>query len=129
MFEILSFSFNHKRNTLFLSTDPPSSPPLISGVQDGGHTEGESLNLSCSVTGGQPPVSYVNFWCDQGTGDSADTTATVDSVTTVTSYLTFDRLDLTMNRTVCQCNAPWSERPSLYTLTATVTITVIGMYL
>ena len=50
-------------------------------------------------------------------------------MTTVTSYLTFDPLDLTMNGTVCQCNAPWSERQPLYTLTATVTITVIGMYL
>ena len=112
-----------------LSTDPPSSPPLISGVQDGGHSEGEALSLSCSVTGGQPPVSFINFWCDQGTEDSPDTTTTVNGVTTVTSYLTFDRLDLTMNGTVCRCSAPWSERPSLYTRTATATITVIGVYL
>ena len=129
MFEILSFCFDHKRNTRFLSTDPPSSPPLISGVQDGGHTEGRSLSLSCSVTGGQPPVSSVTFWCHGGPGDSADTTATVNGVTTVTSGVTFDRLDLTMNGTVCLCSAHWSDRPSIYTQTATTTITVIGMYL
>ena len=129
MFEILSFCFDHKRNTRFLSTDPPSSPPLISGVQDGGHIEGESLSLSCSVTGGQPPVSFVNFWCGQGKGEGLDTRTIVDGVTTVTSRVTFDRLDLTMNGTLCQCSAPWSERPSLYTQTATATITVIGVYL
>ena len=112
-----------------MSTDPPSSPPLISGVQDGGHTEGESLNLSCSVTGGQPPVSTVNFWCRQGPGDSPDTTTTVNGLTTVTSSLTFDHLDLTMSKTWCQCSADWSERPSVYTQTATATITVIGIYL
>ena len=129
MFEILSFCFDHKRNTRFLSTDPPSSPPLISRVQDGGHTEGKSLNLSCSVTGGQPPVRYVMFWCGYVAGDSAETTTTVNGVTTVSSNVTFDRLDLTMNGTVCQCSAHWIERPSLYTQTATATITVIGVYL
>ena len=129
MFEILCFCFDHKSITLFLCTDPPSSPPLISGVQDGGHTEGESLSLSCSVTGGQPPVSYVNFWCGHGPGNGPDTTTTVNGVTTVTSGVTFDRLDLTMIGTVCRCYAHWSERPSLYTRTATATITVIGMYL
>ena len=81
------------------------------------------------MTGGNPLVSTVNFWCRPAPGDGLDTTTTVNGVTTVTSYLTFDRLDLTMNGTVCQCNAPWSERPSLYTQTATVTITVIGVYL
>ena len=112
-----------------MSTDPPSSPPLISGVQDGGHTEGESLSLSCSVTGGKPLVSSVSFWCGHGPGDGPDTTATVDGVTTVTSGVTFDRLDLTMNGTVCPCSAHWSKRPSLYTQTATTTIIVIGVYL
>ena len=112
-----------------MSTDPPSSPPLIRGVQDGGHTEGESLSLSCSVTGGQPPVSSINFWCGQVSGDSPDTTTTVDGVTTVTSGVTFDRLDSSMKGTVCRCSAHWSERPSLYTQTATATITVIGEYL
>ena len=116
------FKFNN-------STDPPSSPPLISGVQDGGNTEGESLSLSCSVTGGQPPVTSVTFWCGDVAGESPDTTTKVNGVTTVTSGVTFDRLDLTMNGTVCQCSAPWSERPSLYTQTATATITVIGVYL
>ena len=111
------------------STDPPSSPPLINGVQDGGHSEGESLSLSCSVTGGQPPVTSVTFWCGQDQGDSLDTTTTVNGVTTVTSGVTFDRLDLTMNGTVCQCSAHWSERPSLYTQNATATVTVIGVYL
>ena len=110
-------------------TDPPSSLPLISGVQDGGHSEGESLSLSCSVTGGQPPVSSVSFWCGQQSGDKSDTTTTVNGVTTVTSGVTFDPLDLTMTGTVCRCSAHWSERPSLYTQTATATITVIGVYL
>ena len=81
------------------------------------------------MTGGQPPVSFINFWCGHGPRDSPDTTTTVNGVTTVTSYLTFDRLDLNMNGTVCRCSAHWSERPSLYTQIATATITVIGVYL
>ena len=129
MFEILCFCIDHKRNTPFLSSDPPSSSPLISGIQDGGHTEGESLSLSCSVTGGQPPVSSVNFWCGDVSGDSPDTTKTVNGMTTVTSGVTFDRLNSTTNGTVCQCSAHWIERPSLYTQTVTATITVIGVYL
>ena len=114
---------------LFLSTDPPSSPPLISGIQDGGHSEGETLTLSCSVTGGKPPISFVSFLCGQGPGDSPDTTSTVNSLTTVTSYLTFERLDSTVNGTVCRCSPYWKEDPSRYTQTATATITVIGVYL
>ena len=109
--------------------DPPSSAPLITGVQDGGHTEGEHLTLFCRVTGGQPAVSTVNFWCTVKAGDSPDTTATVKGVTTLTSSVTFNRLDLTMNGTACQCSGQWSERPSLYTQTSTVTIIVIGVYL
>ena len=112
-----------------MSADPPPSPPQITGVQDGGHTEGEAITLSCSVTGGQPPVRSIAFWCDPFSGDSPDTAATVNDITTLTSSVTFDRLDLTMNGTVCQCFAHWSERPSLYRHTATATITVIGVYL
>ena len=112
-----------------MSADPPPSPPQITGVQDGGHTEGEALTLSCSVTGGQPPVRSINFWCAHAAGDSVDTTARVNGVTTLTSDVTFDRLNFTMNGTVCQCSAHWRERPSLYTPTSTATITVIGVYL
>ena len=109
-----------------MSLDPPTSPPLITGFQDDGHTEGESLTLSCSVTGGQPSVTSVNFWCAHFFGDSADMTATVNGVTTLTSSVTFDRLDSTMNGTVCQCSANWPKRPALYTHTATATITIKG---
>ena len=111
-----------------MSSDPPASPPLIIGVQDGGHTEGEPLTLSCSVTGGQPPVTVINFWYGQASGDSSDTTATVNGVIILTRSVTFDRLDSTMNGTVCQCSALWRQRPSLYTQTSTVTITLIGVY-
>ena len=111
-----------------MSADPPPSPPQITGVQDGGHTEGEALTLSCSVTGGQPPVRSINFWCAHATGDSVDTTATVNGVIILTRSVTFDRLDSTMNGTVCQCSALWRQRPSLYTQTSTVTITLIGVY-
>ena len=112
-----------------MSADPPPSPPQITGVQDGGHTEGEALTLSCSVTGGQPPVRSINFLCAHAAGDSVDTTATVNGVTTLTSNVTFDRLDSTMNGTMCQCSGHWLERPSLYTEKATATIVVNGVCL
>ena len=116
------------RRKIFLSTDPPAQIPLITGAEKGGLTEGEPLTLSCSVTGGQPPVTGVTFWCADDSGDSPDTKATVNSVTTLTSNVAFDRLDFTMNGTVCKCYANWAAKPILYTPTATVTITVIGMY-
>ena len=130
VFNVVPFvsSVSLKKKKKKMSSDPPASPPLIIGVQDGGHTEGEPLTLSCSVTGGQPPVTVINFWCGQASGDSSDTTATVNGVTTLTSSVTFDRLDSTMNGTVCQCSAHWPKRPSLYTQTATITITLIGVY-
>ena len=109
-----------------MSPDPPELPQ-IAGVKDGGHPEGEPLTLVCGVSGGQPPVRSVTFWCGQFVGDSPDTTATVNGVTILTSHVTFDRLDSTMNGTVCQCSANWSERPSLYNQNSTATITVIGM--
>ena len=109
-------------------TDLPSSPPQIAGVKVDGYIEGDPLALSCSVTGGQPPVTSVTFWCGS-LADSTDTTATVNGVTAVTSNVTFDRLDLNMNGAVCQCSAIWRVKPSLYTQTATATIIVIGVYL
>ena len=81
------------------------------------------------MTGGQPPVSFVSFWCGNIAEDSLDTTATDDGVTTVTSNVTFDRLNSATNGTVCRCYAQWDDGKSLYTTTATATITVIGVYL
>ena len=111
-----------------LCVDPPTRPPLIAGVQDGGHTEGEPLTLFCEVSGGKPPVSSITFWCGDGK-DRTDVVTTVGNLTTLTSNVTFDSLNSTTNGTLCRCSATWNKKPSLYAETATATITVIGVYL
>ncbi|XP_076457336.1 uncharacterized protein LOC143291380 [Babylonia areolata] len=97
---------------------PPPSPPEISGTTS--HTEGDSLSLTCTVTGGNPPVSAVTFYC----GTHSDGPDTADGETVVSS-VSINSVSAGDNGTLCLCFALWDDRPSLYTATSTVTITVV----
>ncbi|XP_076457335.1 uncharacterized protein LOC143291379 [Babylonia areolata] len=97
---------------------PPPSPPEISGTTS--HTEGDSLSLTCTVTGGNPPVSAVTFYC----GTHSDGPDTPDGETVVSS-VSLNSLSAGDSGTLCLCFALWDDRPSLYTATSTVTITVV----
>ncbi|XP_076457394.1 uncharacterized protein LOC143291431 [Babylonia areolata] len=97
---------------------PPPSPPEISGTTS--HTEGDSLSLTCTVTGGNPPVTAVTFYC----GTHSDGPDTADGETVVSS-VSINSVSARDNGTLCLCFAFWADRPSLYTATSTVTITVV----
>ncbi|KAK7471699.1 hypothetical protein BaRGS_00035672, partial [Batillaria attramentaria] len=83
---------------------PPPSPPTLSGsiVQ-----AGDIIN--CTVTGGKPPVSSVQFSCSNNTWpDQPDTT----EGSTVTSSLVL--VNASEGEVRCQCSAKWEPQPELY---------------
>ena len=70
-------------------------------------------------------MSSVAFHCGDR-ADGVDTVSTVNGQTVVTSSVTFDFVTLRDDGTRCLCYATWTERPDLYTTTATATLTVTG---
>ncbi|XP_076457337.1 uncharacterized protein LOC143291381 [Babylonia areolata] len=114
------FSTGHMNTTVYTLDVkyPPPSPPEISGTTS--HTEGDSLSLTCTVTGGNPRVTSVTFYCGSH-GDGPDT----PDGETVVSSVSINSLSAGDNGTLCLCYATWNDRPSHKTVTSTVTITVI----
>ncbi|KAK7497159.1 hypothetical protein BaRGS_00011689 [Batillaria attramentaria] len=107
--------------------DPPNLPPVISGyTADRTVPEGTSLRLTCTVTGGNPPVASVTFYC----GDRADGTDTTEPRPTlgqssVTPVVNFDPSTAQDDSVTCVCTADWTPRPQLYTHRSEVTLTVL----
>ncbi|KAK7491279.1 hypothetical protein BaRGS_00017550, partial [Batillaria attramentaria] len=110
----------------FAFKDPPNLPPVISGyTADRTVPEGASLRLTCTVTGGNPPVASVTFSC----GDHADGTDTTEASTvgqsSVTSVVNFDPFTAQDDGVTCVCTADWAPRPQSYTHRSEVTLTVL----
>ncbi|KAK7480679.1 hypothetical protein BaRGS_00028047, partial [Batillaria attramentaria] len=107
----------------YVQTDPPNLPPVISGYT--AVPEGADLRLTCTVTGGNPPVASVTFYC----GDRADGSDTTEppavGQSSVTSVVNFDPFTAEDDGVTCVCHAHWSPRPELYTATSEVTLTVL----
>ncbi|KAK7497446.1 hypothetical protein BaRGS_00011288 [Batillaria attramentaria] len=109
--------------TLSQQLDPPNLPPVISGYT--AVPEGADLRLTCTVTGGNPPVASVTFYC----GDHADGTDTTEAPTvgqsSVTSVVNFDPFTAEDDGVTCVCTADWTPRPQSYTHRSEVTLTVL----
>ncbi|KAK7497451.1 hypothetical protein BaRGS_00011293, partial [Batillaria attramentaria] len=106
--------------------DPPNLPPVISGyTADRSVPEGTSLWLTCTVTGGNPVVASVTFYC----GDHADGTETTEAPavgqSSVTSVVNFDPFTAEDDGVTCVCTADWTPRPQSYTHRSEVTLTML----
>ncbi|XP_070183599.1 uncharacterized protein [Littorina saxatilis] len=94
---------------------PPRVTPTIQGYVDNTTLyQGDSLNINCTVAGGEPPVISVTLTC---TGHSEGPSNGQSSSLSVTS------LNASDHGAVCTCSASW-VKPKYYTLTATRTLTV-----
>ncbi|XP_025101115.1 mucin-5AC-like [Pomacea canaliculata] len=105
---------------------PPSQDPVISGYTDG-QTLKPGDSISCSVAGGNPLVSQVIFSCYNLSDVTYASPVVSDqqdnkTLTAVTSSVTVPFAGLTA--VTCVCSATWSPRPSVYTSTTKVSISL-----
>lgn len=110
-----------KLRTRSLFTDPPSTPPAITGY-GAGYTVVTGDNLTCSVNGGRPLVSRVIFSCFSASdviNDQPDVTLS----TSVTSSVIIPTQNT--NVLTCACRADWSPRLEAYPWNTTVNIQVL----
>lgn len=112
------------RSCDFIITDPPPGPPMIEGLKDNQLLfVGDNLTLTCTVSGGKPLVSFVNFTCGQRTGTLMYTD------TSVSSILTYPSLAVTDKDTKCHCAASWQPEKQLYQKEATTELVILGSVL
>ncbi|XP_070202727.1 uncharacterized protein [Littorina saxatilis] len=111
-------------------TYPPNVPPEITGyINNTELTEGDNLTLTCTVRGGNPPVSSVTFSCVSDHHNSPNDTVVNSAVhndSSVSSTVTIERLQAGDDGTTCVCGAEWPYGPDTlsYTLTSSVTLRV-----
>ena len=100
--------------------DPPPSPPVITGYRSGQVLKaGQSLEMRCTVKGGKPLVSAVDFYCP----GHRDMEPDEEGLTEVHATVTIRRLMSSDNEVTCVCSAEWKV-PEMYTAKASVTLRV-----
>lgn len=105
-----------------LSTDPPPSAPTITGYTAGEMKQaGERLTLTCTVSGGKPLVTSVNFLCNRHPGNKTD----VRGQNKVQSVLDIRSLEPEDDAMSCVCTGDWMNR-DFYKLSETITLRVNG---
>ena len=99
-------------------SDPPTFPPVITGYGGESLYQGATRDITCTVTGGNPPVAGVTFTCG-GQGQEVSGTSRTITVTA----------DRSNHGSTCTCRARWKTyNPGWYTQTADVTLTVFCEY-
>ena len=99
-------------------SDPPTSPPVITGYGGEPLYQGATRDVTCTVSGGNPPVAAVTFTCG-GQGQEVSGTSRTITVTA----------DRSNHGSTCTCRARWKTyNPGWYTQTADVTLTVFCEY-
>ncbi|XP_025101632.1 mucin-5AC-like isoform X2 [Pomacea canaliculata] len=105
---------------------PPSTSPVISGYTPG-ETKIAGDNLNCTVSGGVPLVTKVNFSCFNASDTSLVTPVVVDQLDTVSGSAVSSQVTIPGSGTSsvsCVCSAVWSPVLQAYTATANVTVPV-----
>ncbi|XP_070203015.1 hemicentin-1-like isoform X2 [Littorina saxatilis] len=93
---------------------PPTTPPVISrGSATDVMSAGDSL--TCTVSGGKPLVSSVNFRCIHPIIDGGASVKNTNSVSSSLVVSTSNATNIPMN---CACSAEWSPQPDMYSLRA-----------
>ncbi|KAK7497492.1 hypothetical protein BaRGS_00011334, partial [Batillaria attramentaria] len=93
--------------------------PVITGYTTGQVLEsGHRLEMVCTVHGGSPTVSSIDFSCT-GLNDGADTS----NETSVSSSVIIASISEADDQRLCTCSARWPPQPSLV-LSASVTLSV-----
>ncbi|XP_076455843.1 uncharacterized protein LOC143290359 isoform X2 [Babylonia areolata] len=99
---------------------PPQSPPRITGYTPGRPVQvGEALHMTCTVQGGRPLVTAVDFTCP----GHPDTEPDEEGRGKVTASVTIPRLTSWDHGVTCVCWAEWKV-PELYVSRAYVTLSV-----
>ena len=104
--------------------DPPTSSPVITSNQSGDHLyQGDTVTLTCSVTGGKPPnATSVTFSCPNKP-DEEDNMGS----TGVSSSVTFNPLSDNDHNAVCRCSTRWRQT-DWYNMVTSTTLYVNSMY-
>ncbi|XP_070181283.1 uncharacterized protein [Littorina saxatilis] len=99
-------------------SDPPPDKPVIQSQNSGREYLQPGDVVTCTVSGGSPPVESVHLSClDPSLPDQHDqryATAVASSVTITNAVQDDDDVEMT-----CFCNATWSLKPQYYQLTST----------
>lgn len=108
---------------IIVLSDPPPSPPVISGYQSGDILQtGSSLTMTCSVKGGKPLANVVLFSCPAHL-DNPD----ISEQNEMLSNLTINPIRASDDGATCVCTAVWKVE-TLYSLNDTKTLKVNGKY-
>ncbi|XP_070174677.1 prolow-density lipoprotein receptor-related protein 1-like isoform X1 [Littorina saxatilis] len=101
---------------------PPPSAPTITGYTAGEIKQaGERLTLTCTVSGGKPLVTSVNFLCNRHPDNKTD----VRGQNKVQSVLDIRSLEPEDDAMSCVCTGDWMNR-DFYKLSETITLRVNG---
>ncbi|XP_076472715.1 nephrin-like isoform X1 [Babylonia areolata] len=93
---------------------PPPSAPVFGGYSGNVLYAGNTVNLTCTVIGGNPPASSVTLTCGSGGQEVSGVNGTLQ-VTASRDY----------NGELCTCRAQWENKPAeWYSQTASVTLQV-----
>ncbi|XP_070174676.1 low-density lipoprotein receptor-related protein 2-like isoform X2 [Littorina saxatilis] len=112
----------HAYHEKTLASDPPPSAPTITGYTAGEMKQaGERLTLTCTVSGGKPLVTSVNFWCNSHPDNKTD----VRGQNKVQSVLDIRSLEPEDDAMSCVCTGDWMNR-DFYKLSETITLRVNG---
>lgn len=98
---------------------PPTEPPVITGYTNQPLFDGDTLELTCSVKGGKPPVIFVSMSC-QGIASPNNGITQLGQQTTIT-------VDVTPHDhgSLCECTALW-EAEDLYHMFSSITLLVFN---
>lgn len=110
--------------------DPPTSYPIITGYNTSQVLSvGSTVVISCSATGGKPPISSVNLFCGKYQSHSDVIMHESENMTqiTVTCNVTMNNVTSTDNGIICTCRAIWDPDPDLPTLKTSITLRVASM--
>ncbi|KAK7469693.1 hypothetical protein BaRGS_00036275, partial [Batillaria attramentaria] len=91
---------------------PPSGPVITGYTTNQVLTAGDNVSLTCTVSGGNPPVNNITFYClRQNTNVTGEFDSSLSSIT-----VTIDRLRVSDDGTECVCNSTgeWPPDPSLH---------------
>ncbi|KAK7497500.1 hypothetical protein BaRGS_00011342, partial [Batillaria attramentaria] len=100
---------------------PPSGPIITGYTTNQVLTAGDNVSLTCTVSGGNPPVNNITFYClRQNTNVTGEFDSSLSSIT-----VTIDRLRVSDDGTECVCTGEWPPDPSLH-LEAVIHLNLVG---
>ncbi|KAK7469706.1 hypothetical protein BaRGS_00036288 [Batillaria attramentaria] len=91
--------------------DPPSQPVIRGYATNQVLTVGDNVSLTCTVSGGKPPITDITFYCQR---NGLESSAGIFDPLSSSSTVAIDLLDASDNGTVCLCIGVWRPDTTRY---------------